>query len=145
MLRFSLRLLSDRGPQLASEVIESEVFSGVGTAISRETVQLYLRAFGRGPTQARTYIQPDYVVCVLRDVFTTAEKTLIANEGRAEVETSRKKVYDAIDAEFVAVVERETGRPVQAHLTHIKVPANLALHFFLFDDQPSDLSGEDER
>lgn len=108
---------------------------GVSAAISRETVRLYLRAFGRGPTKARTYIESDYAVCILRDVFTTGERTLIANGGREEVEASRKKLSDAIDGEFVALVERETGRPVQAHLTHIKVPANLAVHFFLFDAQ----------
>lgn len=114
-------------------VAETEVLPGVGAAISRETVRLYLRAFGRGPTRSRTYVQADYAVCVLRDVFTAAERTLVAIGGREQVEASRKKVTDAMDGEFVALVERETGRQVQTHLTHIKVPANLAVHFFLFD------------
>ena len=120
---------------MGPEVAETELLPGVGAAISRGTVRLYLRAFGRGPTKARTYIQPDYAVCILRDVFTTGERTLIENGGRAEVEASRKKVSDAIDSEFVALVETETGRQVQTHLTHIKVPANLAVHLFLFDAQ----------
>ncbi|HEY6729528.1 MAG TPA: Na-translocating system protein MpsC family protein [Solirubrobacterales bacterium] len=114
------------------ELAETDLLPGVGAAISRETVQLYRRAFGRGPTKARTYVEAEYAVCVLRDVFTTGERTLIANGGRAEVEASRNKINDAIDGEFVALVEKETGRPVQIHLTHIKVPANLAVHFFLF-------------
>lgn len=117
-------------PELADRVLP-----GVGAAISRETVRLYLRAFGRGPTKARTYVEAEYAVCVLRDVFTTGEQTLIAHGGREQVEASRKKLSDAIDGEFVAVVERETGRPVQTHLTQIEVPANLAVHFFLFDAQ----------
>ncbi|HEX5712872.1 MAG TPA: Na-translocating system protein MpsC family protein [Solirubrobacterales bacterium] len=125
---------------MAPEIAETEVLHGVRAAISRETVQLYLRTFGRGPTKARTYVQSDYAVCVLRDIFTTGERTLIANGGREQVEESRKKINDAIDGEFVAVVERETGRPVQTHLTHIKVPANLALHFFLFDSQSNSAS-----
>lgn len=120
---------------MASDVAETEVLPGVGAAVSRETVQLYLRAFGRGPTKSRTYVQADYAVCVLRDVFTAAERTLVAIGGREQVEASRKKVTDAMDGEFVALVERETGRRVQTHLTHIKVPANLAVHFFLFDAQ----------
>lgn len=109
---------------MASEVAETESIAvrGVAAVISRETVQLYLRAFGRGPTKARTYIQPDYAVCILRDVFTTGERALIASGGREQVEVSRKKVSDAIDGEFVRLVERETGRPVQTHLTEIKVP-----------------------
>lgn len=120
---------------MASE-IETEVSTGgVGATISRETVQLYLRAFGRGPTKSRTYLQADYAVCVLRDVFTAAERTLVAIGGREQVEASRKKITDAMDEEFIALVERETGRQVQTHLTHIKVPANLAVHFFMFDPQ----------
>jgi hypothetical protein len=45
-----------------------------------------------------------------------------------------------MDGEFVAVVERQTGRQVQTHLTHIKVPANLAVHFFLFGAQSTNPS-----
>lgn len=120
---------------MAPEIAETEVLPGVGAAISRETVRLYSRAFGRGPTKARTYVQADYAVCVLRDVFTAAERTLVTIGGREQVEASRKKVTDAMDGEFIALVERQTGRQVQTHLTHIKVPANLAMHFFLFDPQ----------
>ncbi len=120
---------------MAPELAETEVLPGVGAAISREIVRLYLRTFGRGPTKARTYVEAEYAVCVLRDIFTAGERTLIAHGGREEVEASRKKLSDAIDGEFIAVVERETGRPVQTHLTHIKVPANLAVHFFLFDSR----------
>lgn len=123
------------------EVAEIGVLPGVGAAISRETVRLYLRAFGRGPTKARTYVEAEYAVCVLRDVFTAGERTLIAHGGREQVEASRKKVSDAIDGDFVALVERETGRPVQTHLAQIEVPANLAVHFFLFDAQAAPTQG----
>lgn len=122
---------------MAPETAEAELLPGVGAAISRATVRLYLSAFGRGPTKARTYVEAEYAVCVLRDIFTAGERTLIAHGGREEVEASRKKLSDAIDGEFVAVVEGETGRRVQTHLTHIKVPANLAVHFFLFDPRPT--------
>ena len=126
------------GTELLSGADPAVPPSGTCGAISRETVGLYRRAFGRGPTKARTYLQGDYVVCVLRDVFTTAERTLIAIGGREQVEASHRKVTDAMDDEFVAIVERQTGRPVQTHVTHIKVPANLAVHFFLFDAGDTD-------
>ncbi len=118
---------------MTPEVGATEILPGAGAAISRETVQLYLRTFGRGPTKSRTYLEPDYAVCVLRDVFTAGERTLVALGGREQVEASRKKVTDAKDGEFLAIVEKETGRKVQTHVTHIKVPANLAVHFFLFE------------
>lgn len=50
-------------------------------------------------------------MCVLRDVFTAAERTSGRDRGPERVEASRKKVTDAMDGEFVATVERETGRP----------------------------------
>jgi uncharacterized protein YbcI len=102
--------------------------------ISREIVAVYLRTFGRGPTRARTFVQPQFSVCVLRDVFTTAERALIATGGGDEVEVSRKKLNAANDDDFQAIVESLTGRTVQSHLTHVKVPANLAVHVFLFDE-----------
>jgi hypothetical protein len=37
------------------------------------------------------------------------------------------------DDDFQAVVASRTGRPVRSHLSHVKVPANLAVHLFLFD------------
>lgn len=48
-------------PELAAaEVLagaDPEVLpGGAGAAISSETVRLYRRAFGRGPTKARTYL-----------------------------------------------------------------------------------------
>src|SRR4051812_22159454 len=59
--------VSDRG-QIASQ-------------ISREIVRLHARLYGRGPTKARTYLQPDYAMCVLEDIFTVGEKTL-AESGK---------------------------------------------------------------
>ena len=117
---------------------------GACGTISRETVGLYRRAFGRGPTKARTYVQGDYVVCLLRGIFTAAERTLVGIGGREQVQASRQKVTDAMEDELVGVVERQTGRSVQTHVMQIKVPANLAVHFFLFDGQAAEPSPTSE-
>jgi uncharacterized protein YbcI len=103
-------------------------------AISDQIVRLYLEAFGRGPTQARTYVQPQFAVCVLRDVLTTAERSLIDLGGRIEVEAARAMVNEAIDRRCVSIVETQTGRSVLSHLARTKAPVDLGVHFFLFDD-----------
>jgi uncharacterized protein YbcI len=106
----------------------------VAPAISEQIVGLYLESFGRGPDRSRTYVQPQFAVCVLRDLLTPAEQLLILGGDSAEVEAARGRINEAIDAEFVSIVELETGRPVLSHLARTRVSVDIAVHFFLFDD-----------
>ena len=100
--------------------------------LSREIVQLHVRLHGRGPTKARSYLQSDYAVCILEEVFTTAERTLIDAGSGDHVSDTRKKFQDAVKDEFVGVVEQITGRTVRVFLSQVDVEANLALEFFIF-------------
>ena len=100
--------------------------------LSREIVQLHARLYGRGPTKARSYLHGDYAVCILEEVFTTAERTLIVAGSGDHVSDTRKKFQDAVKEEFIEVVERITGRKVRVFLSQVDVEANLALEFFIF-------------
>ncbi|HEV7400728.1 MAG TPA: Na-translocating system protein MpsC family protein [Solirubrobacterales bacterium] len=100
--------------------------------LSREIVQLHARLYGRGPTKARSYLHGDYAVCVLEEVFTTAERTLIVAGSGDHVSDTRKKFQDAVKDEFIGVVERITERKVRVFLSQVDVEANLALEFFIF-------------
>lgn len=100
--------------------------------LSREIVQLHARLYGRGPTKARSYLHGDYAVCVLEEVFTTAERTLIVAGSGDHVSDTRKKFQDAVKQEFIEVVERITERTVRVFLSQVDVEANLALEFFIF-------------
>ncbi len=100
--------------------------------LSREFVKLYVNFYGRGPTKARSYLHADYGVCVLEEVFTTAERTLIDNGSADYVRSGRRRFHDALQAEFIAVVERVTGRRVRVLLGQIDIEANLTLLTFLF-------------
>ncbi|MDX6610561.1 MAG: hypothetical protein QOF85_2486 [Solirubrobacterales bacterium] len=103
--------------------------------LSREIVQLHARLYGRGPTKARSYMQNDYAVCILEEIFTTAERTLIGAGASEHVRETRKKFQEAVKDEFVGVVERITGRSVKVFLSQVDVDANLALEFFIFAEQ----------
>lgn len=140
----SLNTPSGSGPEAARSAFaagpDAATADDVSGGISREIVQVYLRTFGRGPTRARTFVQPHYAVCVLRDVFTTAERALIADGDGDTVEFLRKRLNAGNDDDLQAIVGSRTGRSVQSHLSHVKVPANLAVHLFLFEaDGDSDL------
>ncbi len=100
--------------------------------LSREIVQLHARLYGRGPTKARSYLHGDYAVCILEEVFTTAERTLIVAGSGDHVSDTRKKFQDAVKEEFISVVERITERTVRVFLSQVDVDANLALEFFIF-------------
>ena len=87
-----------------------------------------------GPNRTRAFVQPQFAVCILRDVFTTAERTLLADGGEAEVEAARRRINDSIEEECIEIVERETKRSVQSHLAQVRAPADLVVHLFLFDE-----------
>lgn len=100
--------------------------------LSREIVQLHARLYGRGPTKARSYLQDDYAVCVLEEIFTTAERTLIGAGSSEHVSQTRQKFQEAVKDQFIEVVERITGRTVRVFLSQVDVDADLALEFFVF-------------
>ncbi len=113
---------------------ESPARGALVSQLSRETVQLHARLYGRGPTKARSYLHGDYAVCVLEEVFTTAERTLIGAGSGEHVRDTREKFQDAVKAEFIELVERITGRTVRVFLSQVDIEANLALEFFIFAD-----------
>lgn len=102
--------------------------------LSREIVQLHSRLYGRGPTKARSYLHSEYAACILEEIFTTAERTLVEAGSGDHVRDTRKKFQDAVADEFIGVVERVTGRKVAVFLSQVDVDADLALEFFIFVD-----------
>jgi uncharacterized protein YbcI len=102
--------------------------------ISREVVQLHARLYGRGPTKARTYVERDYVMCVLEEVFTVAEKTLIRAGNGEQVTATRIAFQDAMQSEFVGLVEEATNRRVRAFVSQVHIDAGLAVEIFLLSE-----------
>lgn len=111
---------------------ESPARGALVSQLSREIVQLHARLYGRGPTKARSYLHGDYALCILEEIFTTAERTLITAGSGEHVRDTRRKFQDAVQQEFVDVVERITDRKVRVFLSQVDVEANLALEFFIF-------------
>jgi uncharacterized protein YbcI len=99
--------------------------------ISREVVQLHARLYGRGPTKARTYLERDYVLCVLEEVFTVAERTLIRAGNGEQVMATRMAFQDAMQDEFTELVEEATGRGVRAFVSQVHIASGLAVELFL--------------
>ena len=124
------------------EAQDSPARGALVSQLSREIVQLHARLYGRGPTKARSHLQNDYAVCILEEIFTTAERTLITAGSGDHVSETRRKFQDAVKAEFIDVVERITGRSVRVFLSQVDVDANLALEFFIFADSERGEGGQ---
>ena len=59
----------------------------VRSAISQAIVGIHAEHYGKGATQAKTYVWDNLVVTVLRDVLTVSEHTLVGLEKGETVRT----------------------------------------------------------
>ena len=86
--------------------------------LSRDFVQLLRQRVGRGPSEVKSeWAGNDALVVLFGNGFTTAERTLW-NHGRSKTARSyRQAVMEALEPEFRAMVEQQTGRGVVALLS----------------------------
>jgi uncharacterized protein YbcI len=120
-------------------MVGKETPKGGGHALvdlSNAMVALHREYFGRGPGAAKSFINDEMVVCVLSDIYTAVERTLI-RAGQAEhVRRTRALHQEALESEYKASVERIMGRPVEAFLSVVHVDPDVAIDVFLLGDPP---------
>jgi uncharacterized protein YbcI len=109
----------------------------VSAQISREIVRLHARLYGRGPTKAKAYVHDDYVLCLLEEIFTTAERTLVDADRADHVKATRQAFQEAVEADFVEVVEAATGRTVRAFVSSVHIDPEFAIELFLLNPAPA--------
>jgi uncharacterized protein YbcI len=105
----------------------------IAAAISRAVVQLFSEHTGRGPTKARTTVDGELVVVLLRDSMTHGERTLVLRGKEAEVLQLRRAFQDAMSQDLVAVVERLTERSVRGFMSANHTQPDLAAEIFVLD------------
>jgi uncharacterized protein YbcI len=105
------------------------------SAIANAIVRLHAEHFGRGPTRARAHVSEDFVLVVLEDVFTTAERTLVGGGRAEEVRASRRAFGDVMRGRFCAVVESAVGRRVRASFTEIHTEPEMAVELFFLEPE----------
>ena len=108
----------------------------MAAAISNAVVGLLHEYTGRGPTTARTTVGGDTIVVTLRDSLTKAERTLAAHGQALEVLAMRRAFQNTMRDDMIAVVERLTGRGVEAFLSDNLHEPDVAVEIFLM--APSD-------
>jgi uncharacterized protein YbcI len=105
------------------------------TEISNAAVALHREHFGRGPGAAKTHVSDNLVVCVLTDVFTPLERTLIDAGQFERVRETRAVHHTATEDIYKDRMEGLLGRRVSAHLSTIHVAPDVAVDIFVLADQ----------
>jgi uncharacterized protein YbcI len=104
--------------------------------ISDAAVRLLRDYTGRGPTQSRTTIDHDTVVCMLGDTLTKVERKLVETGKGDRVLQRRHDFQMVIREDLTAAVEQATGRKVIAFMSDNHIDPDLAVETFLLEPQP---------
>lgn len=108
------------------------------TELSNAMVALHREHFGRGPGAAKVSFVDDTIVCVLSDVYTPVEKTLIRSGHLERVRDTRQLHQIALRREFIDPVERITGRTVDAFVSAVHFDPDLAVEIFVLAAERQD-------
>jgi uncharacterized protein YbcI len=115
----------DQGSAVGDDALE---------AVNQAMVALHLRYHGRRPATARTrMLGGDMLACLLGDVYTDVEKTMIELQRQALVHETRSTFQQAMEHRFIAAVERLTERRVAQFISSHHVGPDLELELFVLE------------
>lgn len=110
----------------------------VSSQISRDIVRLHAEHFGRGPTKAKTFVNDSYILCLLEDVFTPAERTLVKAGHADQVSSTRRAFQHAVSEVFIEAVENASGRKVRAFMSQVHMDPELSAELFVLEPEEGD-------
>jgi uncharacterized protein YbcI len=101
--------------------------------VTNAIVQLHRSHYGKGPTRSKSYLLDDVLVCVMGDVFTTVERTLVEAGEHSKVRETRLAFQDAMRERFTEAVEQVTGRRVLGFTSQVLVDQDVAMEVFVLE------------
>ena len=128
------RVLTDRDH---TADVEAEAGRSVNAEVSNAMVGLKKEFYGRGPTKAKTYINDNYVFCVLEGGLTRNEETLLAAGEHDLVRRFRLRFQEVMAGPTTAAIERITGRKVLAYHSQIVFEPEYGFEIFVLDGPPA--------
>ena len=123
-----------------SEPSTDRAAGDIRTEISDGIVALLKEYYGRGPEQAKTYVDNDLVVCLLRGGFTRVEQTLLEAGHSDDVIRQRMVFQDVMRDRFNDVVTTATGRRVIGFMSGNQQDPDMLCEVFVL--APTDLVPE---
>ena len=105
-------------------------------AVANDIVRLKAQYYGKGPTEAKAFLNDEVLVVALKGGLTTVERTLL-EAGEADlVRKVRLRFQEVMEANFVDSVQRLTGHNVASYMSQIVFDPDYCFEFFV-------LSGDD--
>jgi uncharacterized protein YbcI len=101
--------------------------------ISTAIVGLYKKHYGKGPIHCRTYLEPNLVVVVLGEGYSTSEQTMFEAGKWYEVRQARQIWQDSMQVRFIETIEQLTTRKVAAFLSANHQDPDLAVELFVLE------------
>lgn len=118
----------------------SEQQASAAAAISNLVVRLMNEYTGRGATKAWTSIDNDLVTCVLRDILTKGERSLV-EDGKADLVMDMRRAFqETMREDLVAGVELIMERKVIAFMSANHIDPDMAAETFVLAPNSNSLS-----
>ncbi len=112
---------------------------GMLDAVTEAMVAIHERYHGRKPRTARTLmLGDDMLACLLGEVYTDIEKTMIELQRQALVHETRSTFQQTMEQRFISDVEGITGRQVAKFISTHHVGPDLELELFLLEPVTTD-------
>ena len=109
-------------------------------AIARTLVAAKKEFYGRGPESAKTFINEDMVITVMRGGKTTAEDTMLEAGQKDMVRAYRQIFQNKMEERLTGAMEQLTGREVVNYQSQVMFDPFTVVELFFFD-QPLDEQG----
>ena len=117
----------------ATYEISREALAGVANEIVRLKAQYY----GKGPTEAKAFLNDEVLVVVLKGGLTTVERTLLDAGDAHLVRQVRLRFQEVMEANFVDAVQRLTKQNVASYMSQIVFNPDYCFEFFVLGGNDS--------
>ena len=105
----------------------------VRAEISNAMVGLKKDFYGKGPQRAKTFLNDNYVFCVMEGGLTRNEETLIERGHEDLVRNFRLRFQEAMEEPMVEAVQRITGCSVIGYHSQIVFNPDRVFEIFVLD------------
>ena len=99
--------------------------------VSNEIVRLKAQHYGKGPEEAKSYINDEFLFCVLKGGLTRVEETLVGGGDEHLVREVRLRFQEQMKEAFVDAVQNATGRRVVTYHSQLLLDPVYAVEIFV--------------
>jgi uncharacterized protein YbcI len=115
--------------------ISQEISRESLAAVANELVRLKAQYYGKGPTEAKAYLNDETLVVVLKGGLTTVERTLLDAGDAGLVRQVRLRFQHVMEQNFIDAVQRMTDRRVLTYMSQIVFDPDYCFEFFVLSDE----------